>query len=298
MSNSRITKSSEICLYIISYNRLTVLKSALNSYLRFLSPMDIVILDMGSDYLPLLEYFKDLKKVGISTINFDKITKPGDLNIISDQIDRENCKRGCDYYIVTDPDISIEICSNDILNIYKEILNTHEDIEIVGPMLRINDIPKSYPLREWAWKLHAEQFWHKKPESIQVGDRVVYVQRTVIDTTFGMIRSTTSYKRFLRGFRTYEPYEALHLDWYITPENITDDQLNFQTTTSQLISHWQGPDINSPPGVNLSKNERQIYIVKNNRIKTYYLPGLNESFFQYCIRSLKNKLFNSPGQDA
>jgi len=268
-----------IKIFVISFNRLSALQESISSFQKFFENHNIFIIDKASTYEPLLPYYDGLIKSGINIIYSDAMTDgaagPGGLNDLYKVIDP--LITDCDFYVVTDPDISIHNCSGDILQVYATLLNEMPDINIVGPMLRIDDIPENYPAREVCYWKHCEQFWHKKPKSTWVNDKEVYYQSAPIDSTFGMLRGNTSFKRLYQGIRTYYPYDAKHLDWYITPENITKDQLNYSQSTN-TVSHW-GTRLykNQPNFSKLSGEQRNIYttVEKNGKIELIKkrLPG-------------------------
>ena len=60
------------------------------------------------------------------------------------------------------------------------------------------------------------------------------VQECLIDTTFALHRAGEPFRRLKRSLRVYEPYEALHLDWYHTK---SDDDV-YTTSSNAGISHW------------------------------------------------------------
>ncbi len=270
-----------IPIYIISYNRVYVLKKAIASYLKVVHYTDLVIIDNGSDLKELLVYLEVLKSKGVTVLYNKKIKSAAELNTITPFIEAENLKRNNDYYIVTDPDISIADAPTDILDIYVAMLEKFPDIDIVGPMLTIIDIPRDYPAREFAWQRHVEQFWRKKPLKIELDNKIIHYQYAKIDTTFGLLRSRTPYQRLLNGLRIYAPYEATHLDWYITPDNITDDQLYYLEAVSGLkIAHWSGSFFKNSPQEFLTQKERNIFIVATNAIQKYTLPSVEASLLR------------------
>lgn len=251
-----------IPIFIISYNRLTVLKRSINSYLSFVDYSDIIIVDKGSCYEPLKEYYFELAQKGTKVIYSDPLQKKDSLSNISEEVENHKKQNQFDYYIVTDPDICMEEVNLDVLDLYTFFLDIFPDIEIVGPMLRIIDIPENYPAREWCWKRHVDLFWHKIPEVLYWKNKKIHYQFAPIDTTFGVIRSTTRYKRLLNGIRIYAPYEATHLDWYITDNNMTEDQQFYMKTSNPDVAHWCGPWYRSPPQEKLLVAEREIFIVE------------------------------------
>ena len=262
--------------YLISYNRITVLKDTLESLIRFIPYQDIIIIDNGSDQQELLNFYDELRLKGVKVIKNKKIKQADDLNDLGDIIDEENRARDCKYYIVSDPDISLRDVSPDFLEICKYFLDHFEAIDIIGPMLKIIDIPANYPARELAWKKHTEQFWHKKPLVATVSDKKVYYQFATIDTSFGMLRSEKKFRRKLEGIRLYDPYEAYHLDWYITPENMTGDQEYYlRSMRKNKISHWSSKYLFQRIQRTLRNKDRGIYIVQNGEIVKFQLTKNN-----------------------
>ncbi len=278
-------------LFIISYNRLEVLKESMSHFKKIFSQENIFLIDKGSDYPPLIDYYNKLEKEGMHIIYSDPMIAgpdgPGGLNDLHIEIDKYKDK--FDYYAVTDPDISLEGCDDDILNIYSQLLDRYAEIDIVGPMLKIDDIPKEYPPREWCFRRHVDQFWSKKPEKVELNKKDVYFQKAKIDSTFGLLRSSKSFVRLLDGIRVYTPYEAKHLDWYILPTAITKDQQHYMDNSNELISNWGAKQYKKTPlHPILTKKERLIYTThyQNNKIMLtqHQLP-------QHSIKFLKTYNF-------
>jgi hypothetical protein len=267
-------------LFIISFNRINVLKESLRTFLVLFPAESIFIIDKGSDYPPLLSFYKELSSKGVNVIYSSKMLAgadgPGGLNDLYKVIDLY--KGDYDYYAVSDPDISLSGCREDILDVYAEILESSPDIKIVGPMLRIDDIPEEYPSREWCYRRHVDQFWGKQPNKIALKNGfVVFGQIAKIDSTFGLLKSTTKFQRLLTGVRVYYPYQARHLDWYITPENMTEDQIYYMNNSNELVSNWGTKHFKSAPiHPLLTDKERNIFVTesvnKDIIVTTYALP--------------------------
>lgn len=259
--SSKNSSAKKYCLFIISFNRLFVLDKCLKSYLNYFSIEDIFIIDKGSDYKPLLDYYEEMILKGINVVYSDKMLfgadGPGGLNDLYIEIDK--FKSGYDFYAVTDPDIDLEGCEDDLLEVYSSILESNPNIDIVGPMLRIDDIPDFYPAREWCYTRHVQQFWYKHPNQIFVMNKNIYYQFAKIDSTFGLLRRDTKFQRLLQGKRVYHPYEARHLDWYIDPENMSDDQIYYQLNSNRRVSNWGSKDFDS-------KIFRELLVGKKRRI--------------------------------
>lgn len=292
----------KIPIYIISYNRLDALKKSIHSYLNHFDYSQINIIDNGSDYKPLVKYYKTLTKKGVKIFYNNKLNHVNDLTdkiapiIEGDLINRNRPP----YYIVTDPDIALKNVDHDFLNVLVEMFEKFKHIEVVGPMLTINDIPKNYPAKNLVIKKHTKQFWMHFPKKIRIkSGKNIYYQEALIDTTFALHKSTQPFRRLKKGIRLYAPYEAKHLDWYITNENITHDQLHFLETTNNKISHWLGANFHGEKncGVILDSN---IYIVKNSKVFKFNInSGKTESislvtiiilYVKKNIKKIKNKI--------
>ncbi|MGC1496350.1 MAG: hypothetical protein WA790_11120 [Sulfitobacter sp.] len=121
----------------------------------------------------------------------------------------------------------------DALDVYQELLNIFPQAECVGPMLSISDIPNDYPLFNRVMNRHISQFWDKIPLWIETLQGEIAYQYAAIDTTFAVHRAGSHFRRMKAGIRVYEPYEAKHLDWYLT--GISGD---YHNSSSEKISHW------------------------------------------------------------
>ena len=121
----------------------------------------------------------------------------------------------------------------DALAVYSELLDRFPQVECVGPMLRIADIPRSYKLFNRVMNRHIEQFWHRRPERVTTRFGECAVIEAPIDTTFALHREGSAFRRLKKGLRVYHPFEARHLDWY--PQH---GQAAYHRTSSAAISHW------------------------------------------------------------
>lgn len=225
----------KIPIFIVTRDRLDVLKRCIESLKQLSTPYQVVIHDNQSTYLPLVQYLNEEQFNG----NIIVYRNPrNELDDVTNTI-QKHFKKGCTakYYVVTDPDIELLEVRSDMLEYYKFLLESNPSAIVVGPMLEINDIPDYYPLKQRAIDGHTEQFWGKKPRMITYKDEQLPVLDCLIDTTFGLYRSTFPFNRHNKGIRTYKPYSAKHLDWYIDPNNLSEDQ-KFYLESSSYIGHW------------------------------------------------------------
>jgi hypothetical protein len=176
-------------------------------------------------------------------------------------------------YIVSDCDIDMTISAPETLDVYDELLNSKRQVESVGPMLKISDIPRSYPLYNRVINRHVEQFWHRQPEWADTSFGPVANLLCVIDTTFAVQRAAEPYRRLKSALRVYEPYEAQHLDWYV--EQVGDV---YSTTSSAAISHWN------------NKAEFQVYESVQLEHESYYVVRKNKvGILEVCEEYLRKR---------
>lgn len=223
----------KIPIFIISHDRFTTLKQTIESFKQIKRPYEIVIHDNSSTFPPLIEYLKELNKKEDVTVYF---SKKNSLAAVTETVTDFMKKSKSDYYVVTDPDIRLLEIDDDILDVYIHLLNKFK-VTVVGPMLQIDDIPDHYPLKKKAIASHTKQFWRKKPSVTKWKGKSIKYQKAPIDTTFGIYRRSFRFKRLNNGIRVYKPYSAQHLDWYIDPKNMEEDQKYYLKSSSE-IGHW------------------------------------------------------------
>ena len=234
-----------IPIFIITCDRLEVLKKSMKSYYDCIkTPFEIVICDQGSTYKSTVEFIKKLGNNGTQVYWRGSVNRGRTINLTRDNFGinvniqdyfRTNPQSN---YIVTDPDIDLDNVNGDILEVYAHFLKTIPQINVVGPMLRIDDIPKCYPLRERLLRRSRHRKFHSAKVHITnyKGEQIKYIFAK-IDTTFGMYRKGSQWYRLQNGIRVFAPYSAKHLDWYIDPKNMTEDQEYYKRRASKN-AHW------------------------------------------------------------
>ena len=244
-------------IFIITCDRITALTTLLNSYRKvfFSEPIkssyEIVIHDNGSTFPPMLTYLKSLTESGVKVYGYPPLQSKEDLNKVNHTVQMYFSDREPSEYVVTDCDIILAGGkeSLNILILYKRILEILPNINVVGPSLIIDDIPDYYPNKARVQSIH-KKFWPptEKRKTLEVrpnkGDYYRYRTHSIsyieapIDTTFGMYRAGSEFKRHQSGIRTFSPYVAQHFDWYINPDNMTPDQEYYSKHCSRQITHW------------------------------------------------------------
>lgn len=220
-------------IFLISFDRGRQLRRAIAGVRRLEAPTEIVIHDNGSTDPEALRVLSELEDEGIRVFRHSPIATPEELDRVNDSVERYFADWGePGRYVVSDCDIDMSVADPRALEVYDELLNRFPHLECVGPMLRIRDISPDYPLFNRAMNRHIEQFWRHRPRFEEISFGPVAVLATGIDTTFALHRAGDPFRRLKNGFRVYEPFEALHLDWYQIDDDSYTDKSNSQ------ISHW------------------------------------------------------------
>lgn len=164
---------------------------------------EIIILDNGSTYKPLLDWY-DTNPCEIVKIQNMGHTAPWDSGLIK----RLNSK----YYIVSDPDLGIEETPTDTITHLLERLEKF-NLSKIGLGLRWDLTPIDSPYFEHIFNYEKRRIFQSKFEDN------VYLN-VAIDTTFA-VYSHDSY--FIGGACTGGDYMAKHHPWYLTEEERNDD---------------------------------------------------------------------------
>jgi len=235
-----------IPIFILTCDRLVSLKESIESYKILDTPYEIVIIDFNSTYKPTVEHLKQLEANGTKVYWKSAITHPNHLNNANTSIQDYFKSHEKSNYVVTDADIALDNVRSYALDVYSYLLKRFPAIKVVGPMLRINDIPDYYPLKQHILSGclgHHRHFHSQKnccvgyENSASEYFRIDYIHAP-IDTTFGMRRSGTQWSRLQPGIRVKEPFAARHLDWYVDPNNLTADQEYYMKNASKKIVSW------------------------------------------------------------
>lgn len=243
-------------IFIIVKDRLTSLKTSIESYQKLKEPFEIIIHDNNSSFEPTIQYLYELEKAGIRVYRNKQIyqTPNAELMSISETIEKYFSLYPQTNYIVTDPDIELVSGFEDILSFFKFILKSNTDILTVGPQLLTHDIPDFYPFKDLSLG-HNYPFWDgKNVREIEWKGNLIKAKYCKIDTTFQMFRAGMKFTKFNQALRIYPPYAAKHLDWYLDPDNLTQDQLFYAQSSKRLnISNFSRNLFNPEANHNLKR---------------------------------------------
>ncbi len=225
-------------VFVISFNRSEMLKRVIQSYRTLSTPTEVVIHDNGSTDAATQQTLRDLENEGLKVVRRSAISHPDELNLVDETVREYFAENGPERpYVVTDCDIDLSCADDNVLDVYLELLETFPEAECVGPMLRIRDVPTSYSLFTKVMNRHIKQFWRHAPSWVETSQGRVAFQHALIDTTFAVHRAGAKFHRHKKGLRVYEPYEALHLDWYPSQDNST-----YHNSSHPEVSHWDNSE--------------------------------------------------------
>jgi hypothetical protein len=223
-------------IFVISYNRGAMLREAVASYLRLRDPVEVIVHDNGSEDPMTLAVLRELRSAGVEVVNAPRIHEKAQLNSVNETVRAHFGGAPRTRYVVSDCDIDMSIAAPGALAIYDELLDRFPEAGCVGPMLRIRDIPRDYPLFNRVMNRHIERFWQHAPQWTETASGPTAILPARIDTTFALHRAGEDFQRLKHGIRVYHPYEARHLDWYLTAEDPRTDP--YEHSSSERISHW------------------------------------------------------------
>lgn len=208
-------------IIIITRDRLESLRQ-LVLWLESVGQKNIWFCDNSSAYPPLVDYLKSSPyNVRFNEINFGH-RAPWLSGLVTEL--------GLDtHFVVTDPDVvPCGECPPDVLDVFKQVLTDHPDIDKVGFSLRIDDLPDHYEHAENV-RVWESQFW--------VNTYIPGFYFAPIDTTFAMYRPGENHQN-AKSLRAAPPYMARHMPWYQDSANPTDELTYYLEHADSLIINW------------------------------------------------------------
>lgn len=197
-------------IFIISRDRLSPLQ-ALVEWLEKAGHERIVIIDNGSTYEPLLEWY--------DTIVYPRVRlgNDGAYSFWSQDVRGRMGYPHDERFVLTDSDVvPDEDCPLDAVEHFAELMDRHAAPK-VGFGLRTDDLPDCYEHK--AAVLGDEPQYYV--DEIEPG-----VFRAILDTTFALYEPTT--RAPSAALRTGAPYMARHTTWYEDSEHLTEEQAYYK----------------------------------------------------------------------
>lgn len=230
-----------IPIFIITHDRLEVLKTCFESMKKLSDKVEyqIIFVDNNSTYQPLINWLKEKDKEGYLVYwNNTKNLFEG----IQQGVNRWYKDNDSPYYVITDPDIEM-ICPEDILEYYVHIFEKYQKAQVVAPLLRTDDIPNWYPAKDKVLRNIHNNYGKQQRFEIEWKNNKYKAIYAGVGCTFAMYRKgfvkkkDTSNKCPVISIRTEKPYYVKHLDWYLDPKKLTEDQKRY-CNKSEIHTHW------------------------------------------------------------
>ena len=200
------TTLSQIKIVINNRNRLTTTRNMVEHLLRMNPEEDIVIIDNGSTYPPLLQWYAEagnaFEVVSKGNIGHTALWTLGMQSTLGQ------------YFVYTDSDIELD--PEMPLNWKLQMINLIEKYEInkVGLSIRVDDIPDHYPLKEQVINQQA-RCWQ---DEVEPG-----VFRADTDTTFALYKNVgANMYQSLRVARM--GFKSRHTPFYLDFNSLSEEE--------------------------------------------------------------------------
>lgn len=197
---------STIKVVINNRNRLTTTKTMVE-HLLFLNPSEqIIIIDNGSTYPPLLKWYDSIKK--IVDIRFNK--NEGHLALWATQLDKELGE----YFVYTDSDIELNpLMPSNYKEIMLEMLIKH-GVDKSALAIELNDIPSHYKYKQQVLRNEARWWLNEIEDDVFTADT---------DTTFFMMRNTGD-NTFISIRLARKDLICRHIPFYCDLDNLDEEE--------------------------------------------------------------------------
>ena len=226
-------------VYINNRNRLSSVV-ALTRWLEAIPYVEIVILDNGSTYPPLLEWYRETTHtVLLLQENLGQCALWVHNRFTTDDVQLQFQRQG-DWYAHTDADIvPREDCPHDALLVFKQLMEEHSHLYKVGFGLEILDLPDHYALKDNVvnWE---NRFWQTgiSPRAFSAS----------IDTTFALHHKGRGSRvcpdlppphqghQMDPALRTNYPYVARHTPWYVDSNHLGEEERFYMEHAGHMAS--------------------------------------------------------------
>ena len=208
-------------LIIPNFNQLVYLKNLINQWQSYHPDYDIYVIDNGSTYEPLLDYYNSGIKAYI--VRYKQNDFVGNLRSWIDTNKPE-------WYVISDPDISIHPATPpNFLDYFKQAIE--QGYHRAGFDLIYDDIPDWNPKKQWIQGDQKELHGDK----VLVGDYVGY--RAPIDTTFALYTSHNSGWQAPMSGKDWgncvRLFNAYHLPFYEHKDYLNEERKYYYQSTKK-----------------------------------------------------------------
>ena len=194
----RAAVAQSVTVVINNRDLLTWPRAMVAAIERFEKLSEIVIVDNGSTYAPLLAFYESTPHA---------VVRLGNRGPSAPWSDEVKARLKTRFYVVTDPDLDLAQTPGDCLLHLQECLARNQRAGKIGLGLRIDDVPRESPYYDHVNRLE-KSYW-------QLPQFALGVRPAPVDTTFALYDKRLVHRYVKGGGRTDHPYTARHLPWSV-----------------------------------------------------------------------------------
>jgi hypothetical protein len=231
----KIINRPKNCKVVINNrNRLTTTKNMVDKLLELNPDEQIIIIDNGSTYPPLLNWYKSIKNVDVRFFGNE-----GHLALWATKIDKELGE----YFVYTDSDI---ILPDDFPTEWKlimfNLIRWYSGIyDKIALAIHIDDLPEHYRYKNQVIRNEA-RWWLEKHDT----EMLNYLYKADTDTTFAMMRNFGD--NCYKSLRIARPdMMCKHHGWYLDLDNLDEEEKYYldhlENKTTQYSKQHKNPEL-------------------------------------------------------
>lgn len=214
----------DIPIIIPNFNQLTYLRNLINQIRWYYPENSIQVVDNGSTYEPLLEFYEDAPL-------WLHVFKYKENDFVANLKDHLN-GHPAEYYVITDPDLSIHPATPpNFLEVFKTAIDVY-GFHHAGFGLITYDIPAWNP--KVGWIQVDERALLSKPVTITHEGKDYYGHRAALDTTFSLWkRDNGGWKSPMDGAswgNSLRLFQAFHLPFYLDATRLNPEMQHYYAT--------------------------------------------------------------------
>ena len=197
----------KIPVIINNCNLLTWPRAMVERIQRYNDVGEVIIIDNGSTYEPLLEWYETKPCMIKRTANVGH-QAPWITGTIKE------LTKGHEYYVVTDPDLDLSTTPDDTLQYLQEKL-VESELPKLGLMLDLQAVKPGMIYYDYL-------YWYERGR--RMGSPIIndIMTRVTVDTTLAIYPAACQ-GYFVGGGSTLAPYHAKHMPWLFTKETLDKD---------------------------------------------------------------------------
>jgi hypothetical protein len=237
----KIINRPKNCKVVINNrNRLTTTKNMVDKLLELNPDEQIIIIDNGSTYPPLLNWYKAMSPYDYSNnVDVRFFGNEGHLALWATKIDKELGE----YFVYTDSDIILpdEFPTEWKLIMFNLIRWYSGIYDKIALAIHIDDLPEHYRYKNQVIRNEA-RWWLEKHDT----EMLNYLYKADTDTTFSMMRNFGD--NCYKSLRIARPdMMCKHYGWYLNLDNLDEEEKYYldhlENKTTQYSKQHKNPEL-------------------------------------------------------